>query len=56
MAEKQVRISNFINSLGCHNSLSGLLKIDLSSVFPIKVLSLKPTCDNNQGADAEICK
>lgn len=51
-----MRISNLENSLGCHNSLPGLLKIDLSSVFPIKALSLKPTCDNNQEADAEICK
>lgn len=35
IAKKQVLISNFINSLGCHNSLSSLLKIDLSNVFLI---------------------
>lgn len=35
IAKKQVGISNSVNSLGCHNSLSALLKIDLSSVFPM---------------------
>lgn len=56
IAKKASTISNFVNSLGCYNSLSSLLKIDLSNVFPVQALSLKPTCNNNQEADAEICK